>query len=162
MSKGRLRDEASRPLAQRVLVGVLDTILRLAHPVMPFVAESLWQALNEAVFERGLPAPEPSAESVMIAPWPSFPGVWHNPTEERRIAKMQELVRGIREIRNNFMVNDREQLSVTVRCPEDLAASFGVLQPFVAHLAGVGSLACGLDVAKPAQSASKVLGGFTV
>src|SRR5262249_4339665 len=55
MSKGRLKDEASRPLAQRVLAGVLDGILRLVHPFMPFVAESIWQALGEAAFERGLP-----------------------------------------------------------------------------------------------------------
>src|SRR5262249_13392370 len=82
MSKGRLRDEAARPLAQRVLAGVLDTILRLIHPVMPFVTESIWQALNEAAFERGLPTPEPSAESVCIAPWPSFPEPWRDPAME--------------------------------------------------------------------------------
>src|SRR5262249_51788475 len=39
MSKGRLRDTEQRPLAQQVLVGVLDAILRLIHPIMPFVAE---------------------------------------------------------------------------------------------------------------------------
>src|SRR5262249_40037091 len=43
MSKGRLRDEKGRALAQRVLAGVLDTILRLVQPIMPFVAESIWQ-----------------------------------------------------------------------------------------------------------------------
>ena len=48
MSKGRLRDADGRPLAQRVLVGVLDAILRLVQPIMPFVAESIWQALAEA------------------------------------------------------------------------------------------------------------------
>src|SRR5262249_41313825 len=69
MSKGRLRDQAARPTVQRVLAGVLDSILRLVHPVMPFVAESVWQHLNEAAFERGLPAPEPAAPSVVIAPW---------------------------------------------------------------------------------------------
>ncbi|MBY0512695.1 MAG: valine--tRNA ligase, partial [Gemmataceae bacterium] len=47
MSKGRLKDAAARPVAQRVLIGVLDGILRLVQPVMPFVAESLWEALNE-------------------------------------------------------------------------------------------------------------------
>ena len=88
MSKGRLKDDASRPLAQRMLVGVLDAILRLIHPVMPFVSESIWQALNEAAFERGLPAPEPSAESVMIAPWPEFPESWHNADVEARIGRM--------------------------------------------------------------------------
>jgi valyl-tRNA synthetase len=52
MSKGRLRDSASRPLAQRVLAGVLDAILRLVHPVMPFVAEAIWQALSSAACRR--------------------------------------------------------------------------------------------------------------
>src|SRR5262249_46472383 len=99
MSKGRLRDAEGNPRepavrgpAQRVLAGVLDAILRLAHPVMPFVAESIWQALNEAAFERGLPAPEPSSESVMIAPWPSLPGAWQDAAMEGRIRRMQDLV----------------------------------------------------------------------
>src|SRR5262249_47992758 len=73
MSKGRLRDAAARPLAQRVLAGVLDGILRLVAPIMPFVAESIWQVLNEAAFERGLPTPEPATESVVIAAWPHYP-----------------------------------------------------------------------------------------
>src|SRR5205823_3017022 len=60
MSKGRLRHADSRPLAQRVLVGVLDAILKLVHPIMPFVAESIWQALADTAFERGLPTPDPA------------------------------------------------------------------------------------------------------
>jgi valyl-tRNA synthetase len=160
MSKGRLKDEASRPLAQRMLVGVLDAILRLIHPVMPFVTESIWQALNEAAFERGLPTPDPSADSVMIAPWPKFPEAWHDPAMEQRISRTQDLVRAVREIRNNFMVNDREQVQISVRCAAGMAADFQALRPFIGQLAGVGTLECGPDVAKPRQAASKVMGGF--
>ena len=107
MSKGRLRDAGSRPLAQRVLVGVLDAILRLVQPIMPFVAESIWQALAEAAFERGLPAPEPAAESVVIAPWPVFPASWQDAAMEQRMARMQELVRSVREVRNRYTVDAR-------------------------------------------------------
>src|SRR5205823_13589723 len=52
MSKSRLKGEpgasatGDRTTAQRVLIGVLDAILRLVQPVLPFVAESVWQALN--------------------------------------------------------------------------------------------------------------------
>src|SRR6185312_241005 len=84
MSKRRLNDPASRPLVQRVLAGVLDGILRLVQPIMPFVAESIWQALGESAFERGLPAPEPASESVCIAPWPEFPASFRDPAMEAR------------------------------------------------------------------------------
>src|SRR5581483_10913116 len=111
MSKGRLRESSEsaagepvasaaratggRAIAQRVLVGVLDGIVRLVHPVMPFVAESIWSALNEAAFERGLPGPEPSSESVTIAPWPAYAEKWIDPAMEKRMARMQELVRAV-------------------------------------------------------------------
>src|SRR5439155_14347916 len=65
MSKGRLKDGAGRAMAQRVLVGVLDAILRLVQPIMSFVAESIWQALGEAAVVRGLPAPASAARSMV-------------------------------------------------------------------------------------------------
>lgn len=155
MSKGRLKDTASRATAQRVLVGVLDAIVRLVHPVMPFVAESLWQALNEAAFERGLPAPEPATESVMIAPWPKFPPAFKDESVNARIARMQELVRVVREVRNRYMI-DKKPLDLFVRCTEAVAADFRALAPFIAQLAGVARLECGPTVAKPKQAATHV------
>ena len=54
MIKPRLRDEALKPIAQRVLVSVLDTIVRLLHPFAPFITEELWQRLNEIAPVRGM------------------------------------------------------------------------------------------------------------
>ncbi len=168
MSKGRLRDPSpttplppgergggeGRAVAQRVLVGVLDAILRLVQPIMPFVAESIWQTLNEAAFERGLPAPEPAAESVVIAPWPSFPAEWSDAATEARVARMQDLVRNVREVRNRYMVDPKTPLNVSVRCSEATANDLRALQPFITMLAGVGALQCGPDTTKPRQSAT--------
>jgi valyl-tRNA synthetase len=162
MSKGRLRDEASRPLVQRVLVGVLDGILRLVHPIMPFVAESIWQALNEAAFERGLPAAEPATESVAIAPWPSLPEAWQDAAMETRIGRMQELIRAVREVRNRYTVDQKTNLDVFVRCSEMIAEDFRTLTPFIAALAGVGRLECGPQTAKPRQAATHVTPEFEV
>src|SRR5439155_4516120 len=110
MSKGRLRDETARPTVQRVLAGVLDGILRLVQPIMPFVAESIWHALNEAAFERGVPAPEPATERVVIAPGPAFPAPWRDAGIEQRLARMQELVKAVREVRNRHTVDPRTGL----------------------------------------------------
>jgi valyl-tRNA synthetase len=156
MSKGRLKEEAARPVAQRVLVGVLDGILRLVQPIMPFVAESIWQALNEAAFERGLPAPEPATESVVIAPWPIYPAAWRDAGIEQRIARMQDLARAVREVRNNYNVENRTNLAVFVRCAPALADDFRALAPFLGSLAGIDPLTCGPDVTKPKQAATHV------
>jgi valyl-tRNA synthetase len=156
MSKGRLRDPQARPVAQRMLVGVLDAILGLVHPIMPFVAESIWQALGEAAFERGLPGPEPAAESIVIAPWPEFPQTWQDAAMEQRMARMQDLVRAVREVRNRYRVDPKTGLDVFVRCAAAVAADFRTLAPFITMLAGVGRLECGPDVVKPPQSASHV------
>jgi len=151
---------SSRALAQRVLVGVLDTILRLLHPVMPFVTESIWQALAESAFERGLPEPQPAAESVMIAPWPSLPTAWRDPDMERRIGRMQDLIRAIRNIRNEFVVNERAAVDVVVRCSPSLAQEFHSLSQFIQPLARVGTLQCGPDVSRPVQAATAVHADF--
>ncbi len=160
MSKRRLSDAASKPLVQRVLVGVLDGILRLVQPIMPFVTESIWQALNESAFERGVPAPEPAAESVVIAPWPALPESWRDAAMETRIGRMQELVRAVREVRNRYTVDMKTNLDVSVRCTETVAEDFRTLTPFIASLAGVGRLACGSETAKPRQSATHVTPEF--
>jgi valyl-tRNA synthetase len=152
MSKGRLRDPGDRPVVQRVLVGVLDAILRLVHPVMPFVAESLWQALGEAAFERGLPAPEPAAESVTIAPWPDFPAAWKDSAMEQRIGRMQELVRAVRNIRNQFMVDEKATVEVWIHCKEAVASDFALLQGFIGSLAKVNHFEAGPEIGKPPGS----------
>lgn len=156
MAKGRLKDPAGKAGIQRILVGVLDGILRLVHPVMPFVTESIWQALNEAAFERGLPNPDPAAESVMIAAWPKTPPEWQDSAMETRIARMQELARCAREIRNRYMVDPKTPLELFVRCSETIAADFRSLSTFIGLLAGISKLECGPSVQKPPQAATQV------
>jgi valyl-tRNA synthetase len=162
MSKGRLKDAAGRVTAQRVLIGVLDAILRLVQPVMPFVAESVWQALAEFAPSRGLPTPQVAAKSVCIATWPEFPATWRDEQAESRFARMQELVRAVREIRNRYSVDPRTPLETHVRCSADVAGELQPLGAFIRQLAGIGSLAIGPDVGKPAQPVSAVLADFEV
>ncbi|MSQ93086.1 MAG: valine--tRNA ligase [Gemmataceae bacterium] len=161
MTKGRLRAD-DRETVQRVLIGVLDAIVRLVHPVMPFVAESIWSALNEVAFERGLPNPEPATESVMIAPWPEFPSDWRDAGIETSIVRMQELVRSVREVRNRYNIEPKTPLDAFVKCGESVAGDFRTLAPFITLLGGIGTLDCGLAVAKPSQAASHVTPEFEV
>ncbi|MBX9623156.1 MAG: valine--tRNA ligase [Gemmataceae bacterium] len=160
MSKGRLKDPAARPVAQRVLAGVLDGILRLVHPVMPFVAESLWHALAEAAPRRGLPEPTEPTESVCIAPWPAYPAAWVDAGVEARFARMQELVRGVREVRNRYQVDDKQKLDVTVKASEAVAADFTALGAFIGPLAGIANFTASPSASKPKQAGGVVAADF--
>ncbi len=74
MVKPRLKAEGDeKALAQRVLVGVLDGLVRLLQPFTPFICEELWQKLKDIAPERGLFEPRAAAESAMIASWPELP-----------------------------------------------------------------------------------------
>jgi valyl-tRNA synthetase len=152
MSKGRLKDPTARILAQRVLVGVLDGILRLVQPIMPFVAESLWQALNETAPKRGLQSPTQAEESVTIAKWPTYPDTWIDAGVESRFARMQDLVKGVREVRNRYQVDDKQRLDVIVKCSSVVAADFNALAAFIGPLAGIANLTAGPDLTKPRQA----------
>jgi valyl-tRNA synthetase len=79
-------DEAAVEATRQVLGFVLDQLLRLLHPVMPFVTEELWTALT-------------GEESVMIAPWPSFS--LRDEAAEAEIASLMRLVTEIRRFRSD-------------------------------------------------------------
>jgi valyl-tRNA synthetase len=156
LAKGRLKDPTNRPLAQHLLVGILDAILRLVQPVMPFVAESLWQVLAQAAPQRGLPNPQPAAESVVIARWPEFPQQWIDPAIEQRFARLQELVRAVRELRSHYRLDERRRLDVLVRCSSSIAADLQALANHLAPLAGIDQLQAGPDLPKPAGAGTIV------
>jgi valyl-tRNA synthetase len=160
MSKNRLKNPLKRVIVQSVLVAILDAIVRLIQPVMPFLAESIWQALNEVASERGLPKPEKAAASVCIAPWPSGMDAWREPATETSIGRMQSLISGIREVRNQYIVDPKTEVSVSVRCAPGIALELDPLEPFIRQLAGIGSFACGPDAKKPPQAAGIVRPDF--
>src|SRR5262249_16843694 len=120
----------------------------------PFLAESIWHALGERAPVRGLPEPSQSAESIVIAPWPQFSSTWRDPEVERRVARMQDMIRAIREIRNRYRLDAAKPLDLPVRCSNEMVDQLGGLSAFVRELAGVGTLDVGPQVQKPKQAAS--------
>ncbi len=89
MAKVRLKAGDRSPLP--ILAYVLQSSLRLLHPIMPFMTEAVWQYLRGAV--EGL---EP--ESIMVAPFPLGAGEL-DPEAEASIEVVMDVVRAIRNIR---------------------------------------------------------------
>ena len=80
-----------------VLAAVLDSLLKLLHPVMPFVTEVLWKALT-------------GGESLVIADWPKPSGVALDPVAAQRVADVQRLVTEVRRFRSDQGLADRQKV----------------------------------------------------
>lgn len=84
-----------------VLATVLDSLLKLLHPVMPFVTETLWKTLTDG-------------ESIVIAEWPSPSGVAVDSVATQRITDMQKLITEVRRFRSDQGLNDRQRVPAKV------------------------------------------------
>jgi valyl-tRNA synthetase len=154
MLKPRLRDPAQRPPAQRILVGVLDTLLRLLSPFTPFICEELWQRLGEIAPQRGLLAPQPAADCCMIAPWPALPDEWRDSSLEARFGRLQEIIVAVRNVRAMYRIEDKVELALHVRCQPDVATQLTDVASQFENLAKTVLKAVGGDVSRPGTSAS--------
>jgi len=84
-----------------VLAFVLDNVLRLLHPIMPFVTETLWQALT-------------GGESIVIADWPKPKGFTGSAFSRIRVLNIQELITQIRRFRSDQGLKDRQRIPARV------------------------------------------------
>ncbi|MFI5715903.1 valine--tRNA ligase [Nocardia sp. NPDC051750] len=120
LSKVQFTESEARAESTRVVLGsVLDSVLRLLHPVIPFVTESLWQALT-------------GGESVVIASWPRPTGVAADTAGAQRIADLQRLITEIRRFRSDQGLNDKQKVAARVLGLD--TAGIAHLHPEVANL----------------------------
>jgi valyl-tRNA synthetase len=79
------------------LAATLDTLLRLLHPVIPFITEALWQALT-------------GKETLVIADWPQSSGISLDQVAAQRVTDMQKLVTEVRRFRSDQGLADRQKV----------------------------------------------------
>ncbi len=108
-----------------VLAAVLDTLLRLLHPVIPFVTEALWQALT-------------GEESLVIAAWPEPSGIILDPVAAQRITDVQKLVTEVRRFRSDQGLADRQKVAARLRGGGELSAEVTPLTSSLAWLTTPG------------------------
>ncbi len=162
MVKTRLAATSSRTTAQRVLAHVLDSIVRLLHPMIPFITEEIWQRLGEAAPERGLERPARAAESVMIASWPEVDRRLQDPEIEARFTRFQAVLSGLREVRSRQNIPPKTPIKFTVKTDRATQELLEPMSPYFASMAGATAAAWGTDIQPPPQSANFSAAGCEV
>ncbi|MCZ6695263.1 MAG: valine--tRNA ligase [Acidobacteria bacterium] len=107
LAPGAPREEAAR--ARAVLVHVLDSALRLLHPVMPFLTEELWQRLPH------------QGTSISLTPYPGETPAHHDQAAEQEVALLMEIVTRIRSIRAELNIDPGKRLHLLYLPHDDSA-----------------------------------------
>jgi valyl-tRNA synthetase len=163
IAKARLSDEKAKPTAQRVLAHALDVLLRLLHPIMPFITEEVWQLLNKVAPKRGLdgtlgvPAPW-----IITAPWPAADMKWQDREIESRFAVFQQALGAIREIRSRQNIPGKSPLNFAIKCDAATAALLQPMAPYFQSMANATATGFGSDVAIPPTNAKTALAGMEI
>jgi valyl-tRNA synthetase len=138
-----------RRTAQAVLYTVLEQLLRLLHPFMPFVTEEIWQVL---------PGQRP-APSIMVADYLPAASLPVNHQGAEKMALIMDVIKGIRNIRGEMNVPPGKQISAVLACKSP--ASAAVMEQgrdYIRSLARVDELRFGMEVERPAEAATQVAG----
>jgi len=126
------KDEAKRRAGSQVLRHVLDVSLRLLHPLMPFLTETLWQEL---------PKSQGALSSIMIAPYPTAADGRPDSAAKLDAERLMDVITALRTIRADFEVKSSHGIHVNVHTDDaELAALLSENQPLIGPMARVETL----------------------
>ncbi|HVU14599.1 MAG TPA: valine--tRNA ligase [Phototrophicaceae bacterium] len=143
-------DAQAKANTRRVLIGVLDTCLRLLHPFMPFVTEELWSFL-----------PNRTGKPLIAASWPDGDSRYEDDAAEADMQMLIDLVRGIRNVRDEYQVEPSRKITALI-VPGSSPKLFAAYEYLFARLCNVGTINLLADESSaPQQAASVSVGDVT-
>lgn len=157
-SKPRLSDESDpedRLCCQRNLVFVLNVALRLLHPIMPFITESIYDKLPKA---------DGDPEMLIVAQWPDADELAEYIDEDAELATtvVCDIVGAVRSARARYGLSPKEPLSLVVKAPTSKVDVIESQSELICALAKLSSLEVSSDAAKPNESAVTLIGDIEV
>jgi valyl-tRNA synthetase len=137
------KDLSIRDQARGVLLLVLETILKLIHPITPFVTEEIWSTLPGA------------RETLMTSSYPEVNEKWLNSGAEEQVELLMGVITGIRNIRAEADVHPSLQIEAFVLCPSPERMAFlQSFAPTIVDMTRLSSLTVTGEGEKPADAAT--------
>ncbi len=122
---------------RRTLVRVLETILRLNHPIIPFITEECWQYVSPLA---GRKSTNKAGDSIMIQPYPESDNSKIDEKAEHDLEWVKSFISGVRRIRSEMDIPPGKPLSLLLQNASDNDKTlYSDNQPFIETLARIES-----------------------
>jgi valyl-tRNA synthetase len=141
--------------SQRLLVEILEQILLLLHPIMPFVTEEIWQVLE------GPQRPGPR-KSVMLESYPRLETGWIDEEIEKKMEFLINTIRAIRNLRTEVNCPPSKQVKVIFHGPNHDLSFLRGQEPYLRTLARVGSVENLPSGEQPKGAATAIVGSVEI
>ncbi|WP_025730000.1 valine--tRNA ligase [Atopobacter phocae] len=153
MSKETLAsdNEQAKLVTRSVLSEVLSAMVRLLHPIMPFVTEEIWEALPQ------------TTGSIVVAPYPTVNQSLIHSTIERDMNLLIDLIKSVRTIRNEMNTPLSKPVNILVQAKSQNILN--VLQENQAYIKRFGNpdeLVLSLSIDAPTQAVTAVIDGADI
>jgi valyl-tRNA synthetase len=130
---------------------IYETLLKLLHPLMPFITEELWWKVR----------PREEGDACIVADWPEADSTQMDEDVAETFELIQEMISGVRGIKSDYGVGLGHEIAATVSVPkraDDLADTVRQYADYFDKLASVTDLTVEPGAEKPKASASVVVG----
>ncbi len=126
--------EAEQRGTRHTLITVLEALLRLAHPIIPFITETIWQRVK--------PLTGTTADTIMLQPFPAYDAALEDEQALNDLEWIKQTIIAVRNIRAEMNIAPSKALDVLLRnCSTDAQRRVQENQNFIARLARLGSIA---------------------
>lgn len=160
--KSRFRNEEQKPIAQRLLAHAMDQLLRLLHPIMPFVTEEIWGMLGQLAAERGLESPAAPSDQLIQADWPTADASKVCEPIESQFSTFQNVLAALREIRQSQNLSHKDKIEFCLRCNQETSELLEPMLSYFESMAGATSTGMSSEQEAPKTNATRSFGGIDV
>jgi len=140
-------DENERKLTLSTALYVMEGIVKLLHPITPFITEEIWQRLEQ----------REENESIMCTVWEKADEAMIDDESERDFELLRSVIVAVRNLRSEMNISPSQKTNLLIKTSDPRAA--GLLrdnQQFILDLARTAKVEIGADIQKPDKAASAI------
>ncbi|MCO7127941.1 valine--tRNA ligase [Sporolactobacillus shoreicorticis] len=144
-------DLAAKQATKSILTYVLDKILKMLHPIMPFVTEEIWQHIPH------------EGETIMHSSWPEVKPDWNDAEAGKEMAALQNVIRSVRNIRAEMNVAPKKPVAMLIKTVSNRETKiYEANQSYIERFCNPATLEIGTDIQAPDKSVSAVISGADI
>jgi len=148
IAKIQLQDPELKLNTQRVLKYVLDMSLRMLHPIMPHITESVWQLIPGAK----------ETSALIISEFPTYKPEYIYPQEAEEMNLVFQTITSLRNVRQSFNISTSATVDVEIRAEGREKEIFKAIESYISRLAKVNNISYAeKDASVPPKSATAVV-----